>query len=62
MTAAPVAGARGSYDSDNGHEGGRLGRLLRDEVPNRGEHCQAAKRAAADIEGHSDAAKFCQPG
>jgi len=23
---------RGSYDSDNGHEGGRLGRLLRDEA------------------------------
>jgi hypothetical protein len=31
-TAAPVAGARGSYGSDNGHEGGRLGRLLRDEA------------------------------
>jgi hypothetical protein len=31
-TAAPVAGARGSYDSDNGHEGGRFGRLLRDEA------------------------------
>jgi hypothetical protein len=31
-TAAPVAGARGSYDSDNGHEGGRLGRLSRDEA------------------------------
>jgi hypothetical protein len=31
-TAAPAAGARGSYDSDNGHEGGRLGRLLRDEA------------------------------
>jgi hypothetical protein len=31
-TAAPVAGARGSYDSDNGHEGGRLGRLLRGEA------------------------------
>jgi len=28
----------------------------------RGEHCQAAKRAAADIEGHSEAAKFSQPG
>ena len=31
LTAAPVAGARGSYDSDNRHEGG-LGRLLRDEA------------------------------
>ena len=31
-TAATVAGARGRYDSDNGHEGGWLGRLLRDEV------------------------------
>ena len=30
--AAPVIGARGSYGSDNGHEGGRLGRLLRDEA------------------------------
>jgi len=28
-TAAPVAGALGSYASDNGHEGGRLGRLSR---------------------------------
>jgi hypothetical protein len=31
-------------------------------VPNRGEYCQAAKRAAADIEGHSEGAKFSQPG
>ena len=31
-TAAPVAGVRGSYDTDNGQEGGRLGRLLRDEA------------------------------
>jgi hypothetical protein len=31
-TAAPVAGARGSYDSDNRHEGGRSRRLLRDEA------------------------------
>jgi hypothetical protein len=31
-TAAPVAGARGSYDSDSGHEGGRLGRISRDEA------------------------------
>ncbi len=30
-------------------------------VPHRGEHRQAAKRAAADIEGHSAAAKFSQP-
>ena len=29
ITAAPVAGVRGSYGSDNGHEGGRLGRLSR---------------------------------
>jgi hypothetical protein len=27
-----VAGARGSYGSDNGHECGRLGRLPRDEA------------------------------
>jgi hypothetical protein len=31
-TAALVAGARGSYDADNGHEGRRLGRLSRDEA------------------------------
>jgi hypothetical protein len=31
-------------------------------VPYRGEHRQAAERAAADIEGHSEAAKFGQPG
>ena len=31
-------------------------------VPYRGEHCQAANRAAADIEGHSEAAKFSEPG
>jgi hypothetical protein len=30
--AGPVAGARGSYGSDNGHEGRRLGRLSRDEA------------------------------
>ena len=30
-------------------------------VPYRGEHCQAAKRAAADIEGHSATAQFGQP-
>ena len=34
----------------------------RRSIPNRGEHCQAAKRAAADIEVHSEAAKFSQPG
>jgi len=28
----------------------------------RGEHCQAAERAAADIEGHSTAAELGQPG
>jgi hypothetical protein len=27
-------------------------------IPDRGEHRQAAERAAADIEGHSTAAKF----
>src|SRR5580693_7406144 len=31
-TAAPVAGARGNYGSDNGHEGGRLGWLSHDEA------------------------------
>jgi hypothetical protein len=31
-------------------------------VPYRGKHCQAAERAAADIEGHPAAAKFGQPG
>src|SRR5271154_5968397 len=30
-------------------------------IPYPGEHRQAAKRAAADIEGHSTAAKFSQP-
>jgi hypothetical protein len=35
---------------------------MRRGVPYRGEHCQADKRAAADIEGHSEAAKFGQPG
>ena len=30
--------------------------------PYRGEHCQAAKRAAADTEGHSAAAELGQPG
>ena len=29
-------------------------------IPHRGEHCQAAKRAPANIEGHSAAAKFGQ--
>jgi hypothetical protein len=31
-TAAPVAGARGNYNSDNGHDDGQLGRLSRDEA------------------------------
>jgi hypothetical protein len=31
-------------------------------IPCRGKHRQAAKRAAADIEGHSEAGKFGQPG
>jgi hypothetical protein len=30
-------------------------------IPYRGEHCQAAKRATADIEGHSEAAEYSQP-
>ena len=38
-------------------------RLSLDEaVPHRGEPCQDAKRAPADIEGHSEAAKFSEPG
>jgi hypothetical protein len=36
--------------------------LTRDEaIPYRREHRKAAKRAAADIEGHSPSAKFGQP-
>jgi hypothetical protein len=31
-------------------------------IPYRGEHCQAAKRAAADNEGNSKAAEHGQPG
>jgi hypothetical protein len=31
-------------------------------IPDRGEHCQAAKRVAADIERHLEAAKFGRPG
>jgi hypothetical protein len=31
-------------------------------IPYRGEHRQASKRAVADIERHSTAAKFGQPG
>jgi hypothetical protein len=27
-------------------------------IPYRGEHCQAAQRAASDIEGHSEAAEL----
>src|SRR3984957_13269454 len=62
LTAAPVAGARGSYDSDDGHEGGQLGAAIaRRGILDRGEHRQAAERAAADIEGHSEAAKFSEP-
>jgi hypothetical protein len=30
-------------------------------IPNRGQHRQAAKRAAADIEGHSTATEHSQP-
>ena len=42
----------------------RWARLTRKRrgVPHRGEHRQAAKRAAADIEGHSEAAEHGQPG
>src|ERR1700687_5701886 len=31
-------------------------------IPDRGEHCEAAERAAADFEGHPEAAKFSEPG
>jgi hypothetical protein len=31
-------------------------------IPDRSEHRQAAKRAAADLEGHSATAKYRQPG
>ena len=48
---------------------GRAATAVVDEVavarrgfPYRGEHRQAAERAASDIEGHSEAAKFSQPG
>jgi hypothetical protein len=34
----------------------------RRKAPRRGEHRPTAKRAAADIEGHSEAAKFGEPG
>jgi hypothetical protein len=36
--------------------------IARRGIPHRGEHCQAAERAAADIEGHSEAAELGQPG
>jgi hypothetical protein len=36
-------------------------RLARRGVPHRGEHRQAAERAATDIEGHSAAAELGQP-
>jgi hypothetical protein len=36
--------------------------VARRGIPHRGEHCQATKRAAADIEGHSEAAGLGQPG
>jgi hypothetical protein len=36
--------------------------LTRRGVPHRSEHRQAAKRTAADIEGHSAAAELGQPG
>ena len=36
-------------------------RVMPRRFPNRRELCQAAKRTAADIEGHSEAAKFGQP-
>jgi hypothetical protein len=35
--------------------------IARRGIPHRGEHCQIAKRAAADIEGHSAAAELGQP-
>jgi hypothetical protein len=36
--------------------------LARRGIPYRGEHRQAAERAAADIEGRSEAAEHGQPG
>jgi hypothetical protein len=39
---------------DQGRNGRRLSHLVG--------HCQASNCAAADIEGHSEAAKFSQPG
>jgi hypothetical protein len=36
--------------------------IARRGIPYRGEHRQAAERAAADLEGHSAAAKYGQPG
>jgi hypothetical protein len=57
----PIAGARGSYGSDNGHEGGRLGRLLRDAAFLIAVNIAICRGAAANIEGHSTAAKFDKP-
>jgi hypothetical protein len=34
----------------------------RQRIPYCGEHCQATERATADIKGHSEAAKYGQPG
>jgi hypothetical protein len=61
-TAAPVAGARVSYHSDNGTKAEDWSGCHSTRRTYRGEHRQAAERAAADIEGHSEAAKFSQPG
>jgi hypothetical protein len=36
--------------------------IARRGIPYRSEHRQAAKRAGADFEGHSEAAQFCEPG
>jgi hypothetical protein len=44
--------------SQTGHQ---LPRHLTERAPDRGEHCQAAKRTAADIEGHPEAAELSQP-
>ena len=50
------------YFEDESQRRMSMKRLIsRRGIPNRGEHRQAAKRAAADIEGHSATAKFGQP-
>ena len=50
------------FENEPGRRSSREAAHARRGIPDRGEHRQAAKRAAADIEGHSAAAKFGQPG